>query len=270
MAVTSRFAIQQVFDLALFDLSTNACLGIMDNLKTTTFTQEGEIVYAQGGKGNPKIVGFDHSKAARFTCESATFDNLAFGSQLGATPVPGTNTDIVITDLITVGATPTTASTLYTALGTAGSEILFLYKRNTDGSLGTPVTQQAATPTAGGKFSYVAGTKVLTLYTGDFATGDTIVAFYRATAGATTLTTSSFTDVFAKSVKLVATGLVRDICTKVDYKAQIIFYSAKMSNAFELTLTADGDPAVQSIEFEALKSCNSTKLWDLIVWETTT
>lgn len=125
------------------------------------------------------------------------------------------------------------------------------------------------TPTTG-KFVYTAGTKGIVFYAGEVTATDTLVAFYRATAGATTLTTSSFTDVFAKSVKLVATGLVRDICTKVDYKAQIIFYSAKMSNAFELTLTADGDPAVQSIEFEALKSCNSTKLWDLIVWETTT
>lgn len=52
MAVTSRFAIQRVFDLTLFDLSTNECLGIMDNLKTTTFTQEGEVVYAQGEINN--------------------------------------------------------------------------------------------------------------------------------------------------------------------------------------------------------------------------
>jgi hypothetical protein len=267
MAVTSRFAIQRVFDLTLFDLSTNECLGIMDNLKTTTFTQEGEVVYAQGGAGNPKIVGFDHSKAARFTCESATFDNLAFGAQLGATPVLGANTNIVITDVIAGGTN--TATTTYTALGTAGSEVLFVYKRNADGSLGIKFTQMTGTPTTG-KFIYTAGTKTLNFYAGEVSTTDTLVTFYRATAGATTLTTSSFTDVFAKSVKLVATGLVRDICTKVDYKAQIIFYSAKLSNAFELTLTADGDPAVQSIEFEALKSCNSTKLWDLIVWETTT
>jgi len=125
------------------------------------------------------------------------------------------------------------------------------------------------TPTTG-KFVYTVGTKTMAFFAGEVLATDQIVAFYRATAGATSLTTSSFTDQFAKSVKLVATGLVRDVCTKVDYKAQIIFYSAKMSNAFELALSADGDPAVQSVEFEALKQCGSTKLWDFIVWETVT
>ncbi len=125
------------------------------------------------------------------------------------------------------------------------------------------------TPTTG-KFVYTVGTKTMAFFSGEVTAADQIVVFYRATAGATTLTTSSFSDRFAKSVKLVATGLVRDICTKVDYKAQIIFYNAKMSNNFELALSADGDPAVQSIEFEALQSCGSTKLWDLIVWESAT
>ncbi len=266
MAISNRFAIQRVFDIALFDLSTNECLGVLDNLKNTTLTQEGETVYASGGAGNPYIVGFDHSKRARLSCESGTFDNLAWGAQIGATPTVGTNTDIVITDIMTVGATPTTVLTTYTALGTVGSEILFVYKRNTDGSLGTKFTQVTSTPTTG-KFSYVAGTKTLTFFAGDLTAGEQIVAFYRATAGATTLTTTSLTDQFAKSVKVVATGLVRDVCTKVDYKAQIIFYSAKISNGFEFTLSADGDPAVQSIEFEALQDCGSTKLWDFIVWE---
>lgn len=270
MAISTRFAIQRIFDLALFDLSTNECLGIMDNLKTTNFTQEGEVVYADGGAGNPHIVGFDHSKRARFTCESATFDNLAWGTQVGATPLTGTNTNIVVTDVLTpVAGTPTNVITTYTALGTAGSEILFAYKRNSDGSLGTKFTQMTGTPTAG-KFVYTVGTKTMAFYTGEVTATDQIVVFYRATAGATTLTTSSFSDKFAKTVKLVATGLVRDVCTKVDYKAQIIFYNAKMSNNFEFALAADGDPAIQSIEFEALQACGNTKLWDFIVWESAT
>jgi hypothetical protein len=125
------------------------------------------------------------------------------------------------------------------------------------------------TPTAG-KFTYNSGTKALSFFAGDVTSGGQVVAFYKATAGAATQTVSSMSDVFAKNVKLVATGLVRDICTGVDYKAQIIFYKAKVSNGFEFALTADGDPAVQSIDFEALKDCGSTKLWDLIVWESAT
>ena len=48
MALSNRFAIQRIFDLATFDLTTNECLGVLDNLKSTNFTQEGEVVYASG------------------------------------------------------------------------------------------------------------------------------------------------------------------------------------------------------------------------------
>lgn len=161
------------------------------------------------------------------------------------------------------------ATTTYTALGTAGSEIKQLYVRNTDGSLGTKYVQMTGTPTTG-KFVYNPGTKALTFFAGDLAAGSKIVAFYNATAGATTQTITSTTDRFAKNVKMVATGLARDICTGVDYKCQLIFYKAKISNGFEFALSADGDPSVQSLEFEALKACGSTDLWDLIVFESVT
>lgn len=48
MAISNRWAIQRVFDVALFDLSTAECWGLLEDLKNTTFTQEGEVVYAMG------------------------------------------------------------------------------------------------------------------------------------------------------------------------------------------------------------------------------
>lgn len=264
MAISNRWAIQRVFSVDLFDLSTGMNIGHLSDLKNSTFTQEATVVYSQGGPGNAKIIGFDHSKMAKFAISSAIFDSAVIGSINGATPVTGTNTNLVWTDTLTV--TSNAATTTYTALGTAGSEIKYVYALNTDGSLGTQYTQ-AATATAG-KFTYTPGTKGLAFYAGDIADTTQIVCFYTATAGSDSVTVSSYTDLFSKNVKLVANSLVRDICSGVDYKAQIIFGKCKLSNNMEFAVGADQDPAVQDFEAEALKSCSDTKLWDMIIYTT--
>lgn len=194
MAISNRWAIQRVFSVDLFELSTGMNIGHLSDLKNSTFTQEATLVYAQGGAGNPKIIGFDHSKMAKFAIQNALFDSAVIGTINGATPVTGTNTNLVWTDTLTVTSNTTTST--YTALGTAGSEVKYAYLLNTDGSLGTQFTQDAAP--AAGKFSYNAGTKAITFNTGEVTDGSQIVVFYTATAGSDTVTVSSYTDLFAK------------------------------------------------------------------------
>jgi len=269
MAISDRWAIQRVFTADLFDLTNGMNIGHMSDLKESTFKQEATLVWVQGGPGNPKLLGFDHSKMASFAIKSAYFSSNVMGAQLGATPVTGTNANLVWTDTLTVttSATPTATAT-YTPVGTAGSEIKYAYVLNTDGSLGTQYTQMVGTATTG-KFS-VSGKTITFAFAdaGALPTGTQIAVFYNATAASDTVTVSSYTDLFAKNVKVVLNSLVRDLCTGLDYKAQIILYKAKASNNFTFTLTADGGPSVQDMELEALKSCSSTKLWDLIVYTT--
>jgi hypothetical protein len=261
--ISNIWAIQRIFDIRLFDLSNGQCLGFLNDLKQTNFSQEGTIVYADGSAGNPHIIGFDHSKRAKITCQNATFDMLTLGTQVGATPVTGTNTNVVITDILKV--TSNTATTSYTALGANGNQIGYAYIKNSDGSLGN-VFAQAATPTVD-KFSYNSGTKLITFNGGAITDNTEIVVFYNATSGSSTVTISSYADLFAKNVKMVAEGLVRNTATGVDYGAEIIFYKSKMSNNFNFDLAADGNPAIQNFELEALKQSGSTKLWDMIIFD---
>lgn len=48
----NKWAIQRVFDINLFDLSTGQCYTTLNELKNTTFSQEATIVYAQGEINN--------------------------------------------------------------------------------------------------------------------------------------------------------------------------------------------------------------------------
>lgn len=46
--VSSKFAIQRVFTVRLFDLDTGACTGLLEDLKQSNFSHDGVIVYSQG------------------------------------------------------------------------------------------------------------------------------------------------------------------------------------------------------------------------------
>lgn len=263
MAISGRWAIQEIFDILLTNPVTDQIYCKLSDLKTSSFAQDGVTVYAQGGKGNPKIVGFDHSKSAKFTIGSATFLADLFAVQSGAAPVTGSNTNLVISDTLTV--TSNVATTSATPLGTTDAEIGYAYIIDSDGSLGTEYEQASVVST--GKFT-LSGTTI-TFNAGDIADGTQIFLKYNATSAADTVTYSGYTNVFSKHVKLIADTVVRD-CNGTDKEAQLIFYNAKVNNNFTFDLASDGDPAIQNLEVEALKSCTTTKLWDLILYDADT
>lgn len=262
MSLSGKYAIQRVFDVSLFDLSTGENIGYFTDMRQSNFNVEGTVVYAEGSPGHAQLVGFDHSKRATLACQSALFDLMGMGAQFGATPVTGTNTNLVITDILTVTSNSATAT--YTPLGTAPSQVKFAYKRNADGSLGQKFTQVSGAP-ATGQFSLTGQT--LTFFAGDFTNGEEAVIFYNATAGASTKTLVSHTDLFAKTVKAIANGLARDTCSGEDVGMQIIIPQAKLSNTTSFELTSDGSPSVHSFELNALKPCNNTKLFEMIFFD---
>jgi len=45
---TSKYAVQEIFELKIFDLDTGGALALLDDLKETTWENNGEVTYAQG------------------------------------------------------------------------------------------------------------------------------------------------------------------------------------------------------------------------------
>lgn len=48
MAIPDKWALQQVFNLSIFDLSTGHGLALLEDCKQSTLEAAGEVVYAQG------------------------------------------------------------------------------------------------------------------------------------------------------------------------------------------------------------------------------
>ena len=261
---TSKFAVQQIFVVDAIDLDDGSLITRFEDLKNSTLSNNGTVVYAQGGVGNPKIIGFSHSKESQLSIESAVITEGAIGIQTGSGVKALSNTALIPFDEVLV-ATSDGVTTSYTASGTAGSEIGFAYVLNEDGTVAKKLEQAEAA--SAGKFAYASAGKKITFNAGEVPDGSKVLVIYHPVIKAAKQITNS-TETFAKNVRLNCKTLFRDTCSGKDYVGVLVIYKAKAGEEWSLELAADGDPAVHSITFEALKSCESPVLWDIFIYDT--
>lgn len=262
---TSKFAVQQIFVVDAFDLDDGSLITRFEDLKNSTLSNNGTVVYAQGGVGNPKIIGFSHSKESQLSIESAVITEGAIGIQTGSGVKSLTDTqDIPFDEVVVVGADG--ATTTYTATGATGKEIGFAYVLNSGGTVLKKLEQGESADTAG-KFTYATATKKLIFNATDAPAGSKVLVIYKPKISSAKQITNS-TETFAKNVRLNCKTLFRDTCSGKDYVGVLVIYKAKAGEEWSLELAADGDPAVHSITFEALKSCESPVLWDIFIYDT--
>jgi hypothetical protein len=259
MATTNRWAIRDVATASFFDLTTGKLKVKLDSLKSSGLENSSEVTYVMGGSGNPKILGFSGSRAARFTLQDALFSNEMIAMMLG-TEVETGAVPIIVNDVLTVTSNAATLNYTPTAAGALKSVNLFL----ADGTLGDDFAYTASTPTTG---QYKVTGKALSFFTGDIPTGSKIIAYYETTTGVDTKKMTAQTNKFAGSYKLVLDVLVRDVLTKSDYAAQITIPSAKIEDSFNLTMAPDGDPSVLDIPMEALAVPGSKDLYTMYIFD---
>lgn len=144
------------------------------------------------------------------------------------------------------------AATEFKATGTEGAEIVNLYVRKPNGSLGTKMEQASAA--AAGKFTYNPSTKALGFYASELADGTEIYVVYDRTIQAPVLTNSY--DTFAEKCRLYIDGLGEDSCGNV-YRIQFYVPRADISGSFDFTF---GDSqSVHSFEATSMAGyCSGT------------
>ena len=265
MAINSnKYIIQNIERITAFDLTNGACDFIMDDLQEAQLSVASEIVYAEG-KNGVKIGSADRNKESSFTATNGAIVDGVLAAQLGTDVELGTFIVPNYMDIMTT-ANGTTATTEYIAQGATGAEITWIYKRNTDGTLGAKYGIAAVASAT--KFAYNPSTKVITLPTDAFDSGDELVAFYDIEV-ANAKRIQNAEDKFSKTDKVIFDVFAKDICTEKSYYATIIFYKGKISGTFDLSF--GNDPSTQNVEITALSGgCNkgsSKLLWDMIIWD---
>ena len=238
-----------------FDIATGAYLFTLDELQSASIANSEEKQDITGKQGR-KLTSLKKNKSVVISGTNGLVSGGLFELQVG-NKFENKVTEVMWTDYLTVSGNA--ATTNYTAVGTEGAEISAVYVKNTDGTLGTAMTQAAQA--AEGAFTYTPGTKKLAF--SGLANGTEIVVYYMRKIQANTL--ENLSDNYSGKCALYIDALGEDKCSNV-YRIQ--FYIPKADFSGEFSLEMGDNQTVHAFEAEALAGgCGgSNALWTYTIF----
>lgn len=238
-----------------FDIATGAYLFTLDELQSASIANSEEKQDITGKQGR-KLTSLKKNKSVVVSGTNGLVSGGLFELQVG-NKFENKVTEVMWTDYLTVSSN--SATTNYTAVGTEGAEISAVCVKNTDGTLGKPMTQGAQA--ASGVFAYAPTTKKLS-FTG-VADGAEIVVYYMRKIQANTL--ENLSDHYSGKCALYIDALGEDKCANV-YRIQ--FYIPKADFSGEFSLEMGDNQTVHAFEAEALAGgCGgSSALWTYTIF----
>lgn len=263
MATPKRWAVREAANVTFYRLADDTAavpkyskgdpVVTLNTLKMTDVETSGETVYARGGRGNAKLVGFSSNREARVTLQDAIFDNAAMAMLTGNDIVTAATTVSLYEDLV-VDAADKITITSELDLATTPNIRVYPLSGNVMGEALTVSTD------------YTVAGKIITILDAGVAEGDRYRVYFDAVTGADAQTIKVTADKFGGTFKVVADVLVRDEDTKQDFYGQFIAYNAKIEDNFTFSFSPDGDPSVLDIPLEILKSPESTNMWEFVIY----
>lgn len=235
--------------ITAFDIATGDFMFSLDELQTATIGQTEEKTEITGKQGR-KLNSLKRNKAVTISGTNGLVSGGLMELQTGG-KFEKKDTEVMWTDYITVSENK--GVTAFKALGETGNEIEKLYVKNSDGTLGEPLTQDATT--SEGKFAYAPDTKELT-FTG-LANGTEVVAYYKRKINAYVL--DNLSDNYSQKACLYVDAIGEDTCANV-YRIQFHIPKADFDGNFDLQM---GDAqTVHAFEAEALAgACGAAGLY---------
>ena len=233
--------------ITAYDITTGAFKFALEELQNTTIENAEEKTEITGKQGR-KLNSMKRNKSATISGTNGILSSGLMELQTGG-QFTNKKTTVKWIDYLTI--TSNAATTTWKATGTAGEEIGQLFIKNTDGTLGTQLTQAATA--AAGKFAYDPSTKTLTFYSGAYDDGTEIAVFYDRTITADVL--ENVSDNYSAKCALYVDATAEDYCANV-YHVQIYFPKADFDGNFSIEM---GDnQAVHAFNAEALAgACGS-------------
>ncbi len=244
----ARFGVKEVANVTFYNLVTGKPELYLDTLKLSNLENTAESVYATGGQGSPRLVGWDFSRTANFNVQDALLNPKAIAMQTGnelkkqIETIHAREVKAVVDNLetpeVTVDFTPIDTTKVFVYKTTNGIE---------QGDEVTGVTVEGNVITGTG---LVAGEQVIVYYT------------YQTEQAVETITISS--DKFGGFYRVVGDTLWRNEQTGADEAVQIVIPKAKIMSAFTLTMQPDGDPSVFDFNLDVFKDGTSTDMIKII------
>lgn len=227
--------------ITAFDVVSGDYLFTLDELQNASIAQAEEKTDITGKSGR-KLTSLKKNKSITVSGGNGLVSGGLMSLQTGG-DFENKSTTVMWNETLTVKSSA--AATTYKAVGTTGAEITALYIKNSDGTLGSSLTQSDTASTD--KFKYTPATKALTFDT-SVQDGTGVVVYYeRKIKEGFVLNNSSEKHSGKASLYIDATG--EDKCANV---FRIQFFIPKADFSGEFTLEMGENQTVHNFESESL------------------
>lgn len=218
----------------------------IDTATTSTIEGAATTVYAQGGRGNTRLIAWEGEKTLTFTVEDALLSPIGFSILSGAGLFKDAEKEVHVhmTSNAYVGTDGTIDLT--DALGEEeeidASAPVFVMVAEADGSITGELLDNLTVDPEGGK----------KLTGGDSHQGKTVfVDFYVAKKSSVVSELQIDAENFAGSYYVEASTLFRDQNTGVDMPAEITLPNVKIQSNFTFSMASTGDPSTFTFTMDA-------------------
>ena len=255
------FGVREICDV-VFKAKTNQKIGnkifykgepviYFDSLKTSTLEGAATTVYAQGGRGNARLVAWEGERTLTFTMEDALISPLGFMILSGAGLVEGTDDqkiNVHVTETVALTADNTIAVEEEPS-DAEGADIYVMVLEDGEvasepyiGTKGTKGTDGKWTITVAKKDGYDPGDGI--------KSGYVIIVDYYTAKGTGASQIEITPDKFGGNFYIEASTLFR---TKagVDMPAEFIIPNGKIQSNFTFTMASSGDPSTFTFTVDA-------------------
>jgi len=257
-----KFGSKEVADVTFYEILTNKPVLIFDSLKMVNQEHSGDTVFARGGKGNPKLIGWDYNREITFNMQDALLSQKSMSLLAGTEVVTGA--DITVTEQLPVIDTAGSLSVVLSKMpATVTPTILYMYA---DLDAGEEVIGDSTDVGFSGDVDYTVTSSDnevdLTDSSSNIAEGDIIVVTY--TYPSTTATKVVFnSDDYPGTYKIVGDSVIRNT-SGVDVAYQTVVHKAKLLPGFTMEIAAEGDPSVFDFSIDIMKQDGGTAMIEYI------
>lgn len=241
-----RYGIKEVADLIFIDLETNKPVLFMDTAKMSNLELTGETVYARGGQGNPRLIGWDYNREGQLQVEDALLSDQSLAMLAGNDVEEGTKT-VMLTHKAIAPADG--------VIAIPDADAVTAVMMSADGGSGEEVADSV---TDGYQFA----TGAVTVAGTALVVGAQYIIFYtKEVTDATTVTFNS--NDYPSTYRVVANTLVRNEKDGKDHAYQINIPKAKLLPGITITLDPE-NPSTFTFNLDVLQDTNGKKMVELI------
>ena len=283
-SILDRYGIKEVADVTFYSINPDGTRGApalyLDTLKVSTIEQTAETADARGGKGNPKLITWDYGKEISVSIEDALFSSKSMAIMFGNGTVNMNDADQVVRTVVVRADASGKLPDHFTA---------DIYNANTKGAVRSKIYMGSASTVPSGMVKFSEANLTLVSLTKEDGTviqptgssdtftfeewasvsvdgGAKVFITYKVSAATKTIVISG--DSFPGTYYVVGDTYARSDVDGSDQFFQFIIEKAKVTSENTITLEAEGDPSVFSMNLTVLRP-ESGEMMKLVQYDLT-